>query len=99
MFQSKFVSKFVLSFKKINLYLLIIHSWGFPGGSAVKESACSRDTETCLSEKFALSVGKIPCRRKLASHFNILAWKNAMDKGPWWAKVYGVAKEWRPLRD
>ena len=81
-FQSKFVSKFVLSFKKINLYLLIIHSWGFPGGSAVKESACSGDTEMCLSEKFTLSVRKIPCRRKLATHFNILAWKNSIDKGP-----------------
>ena len=40
-----FRSKFVLSFRKISLYFLIIHSWGFPGGSAVKESACSGDME------------------------------------------------------
>ena len=28
-----------------------------------------------------------------ATHFNILAWENPMDRGAWWATVHGVAKE------
>ena len=28
----------------------------------------------------------------MAIHSIILAWKNPMDRGDWWATVYGVAK-------
>ena len=28
----------------------------------------------------------------MATHFSILAWKNLMDGGAWWAAVYGVAQ-------
>jgi len=29
----------------------------------------------------------------MATHCSILAWKNPMDKGSWWAAVHEVAKE------
>ena len=39
-----------------------------------------------LSREDALEKG-------MATHFSILAWKNPMDGGAWWARVHGVAKE------
>ena len=30
---------------------------------------------------------------------SILAWKNPMDGGAWWAAVHGVTKSWTRLRD
>ena len=33
----------------------------------------------------------------MATHSSILAWKNPMDAGAWWAAVYGVAKNWTQL--
>ena len=29
----------------------------------------------------------------MAAHSSILAWKNPMDRGAWWATIYGVIKE------
>ena len=28
----------------------------------------------------------------MASHSNILAWKIPMDRGAWWATIYGIIK-------
>ena len=28
----------------------------------------------------------------METHFGILAWKNPMDRGAWWATVHGVAR-------
>ena len=33
-----------------------------------------------------------PLELKMAGHFNILACKNSMDKGAWWATVHGFTK-------
>ena len=33
----------------------------------------------------------------MAAHSSILAWILAMDRGAWWATVYGVAKSWTRL--
>ena len=33
-----------------------------------------------------------PLEEDLATHSNILAWRISMDKGAWWAIVYGIAK-------
>ena len=30
--------------------------------------------------------------KQMATHSSILAWKNLMDRGVWWAAVHGVAK-------
>ena len=29
--------------------------------------------------------------KEIATHSSILAWKNPMDRGAWWATVHGVA--------
>ena len=33
-----------------------------------------------------------PLEKEMATHSSILAWKNPMDVGAWWATVHGVAK-------
>ena len=33
-----------------------------------------------------------PLEKKMATHSRILAWKNPMDRGAWWATVPGVVK-------
>ena len=38
-------------------------------------------------------VRKMPLEKEMATHSSILAWKNPMDRGAWWAAVYGVRKE------
>ena len=59
---------------------------GLPWSLSGRESACQ-----CR---------KIPWRRKptpIATHSSTLAWKNPMDRGAWWAVVYGVMKSWTQL--
>ena len=33
-----------------------------------------------------------PLEKEMATHSSILAWKNPMDRGAWWAAIHGVAK-------
>ena len=33
-----------------------------------------------------------PLEKGMVTHSNILAWKNLMDRGAWWATVHGIAK-------
>ena len=59
---------------------------GFPGGSGSKESACN-----------AGDLGSIPGlgRSPGGRHGNPLQYsclQNPMDRGAWWATVYGVTK-------
>ena len=59
---------------------------GFPGGSDGKESACN-----------AGNLGLIPgsgrfLEEGMATHSSILAWRIPMDRGAWWATVFGVAE-------
>ena len=37
--------------------------------------------------------GEDPLEEEMATHSSILAWKNPMVKGAWWATIHGVAKE------
>ena len=47
-----------------------------------KESACN-----------AGDPGSIPgSGKEMATYSSILAWKNPMDKGAWWAIIHGVAR-------
>ena len=36
---------------------------------------------------------------EMATHSSILAWKNPMDRGAWWATVHGVTKSRTRLSD
>ena len=36
--------------------------------------------------------GEDPLEKEMATHSSILAWKNPMDTGAWWAMVHGVAR-------
>ena len=40
---------------------------------------------------FYILLGMIP-EKAMATHSSTLAWKNPMDRGAWWAAVYGVTK-------
>ena len=38
-------------------------------------------------------------KRGMATHSSVLTWRNAMDRGAWWATVHGVAKSQTRLSD
>ena len=38
-----------------------------------------------------------PLEKEIATHSSILAWKNPMNKGAWWATVHGVTESWTRL--
>ena len=40
-----------------------------------------------------------PLEKEMAIHSSILAWRNPMDRGAWWAAVRGVAKSRTQLSD
>ena len=65
---------------------------GFPGGSAGKESACN-----------AGDLGSIPGLGRPPGEGNgyplqYSDLENSMDRGTWWAAVYGVAQSWTRLK-
>ena len=62
---------------------------GFPGGSEGKES-------TCIVEDLGW---EDPLEEGMATHSSILAWRIPMDRGAWWATVYGVTKSRTRLSD
>ena len=35
----------------------------------------------------------------MVTHSSIIAWRNSMDRGAWWATVHGVTKSWAQLSD
>ena len=63
-------------------------SLGFPGGSDGKESSCNAGLQV-------RSLGwEDPLEERMATHSNILAWRNPMDRGALWAAIHGVAMSW-----
>ena len=42
---------------------------------------------------------EVPLEKGLATHSSILAWIIPMDRGTWWATVYGVPKSQSQLND
>ena len=36
-----------------------------------------------------------PLEEEMATQSSVLAWKNPMDRGAWWATVHRVTKSWR----
>ena len=66
---------------------LLTSSWGFPGGSVVKNPSANAE-DMCLIPGSGRSLGE--------GNGNPLQYSclgNPMDRGAWWAIVYGVAKE------
>ena len=68
-------------------------SWGFPGGSEVKASACNVG-----------DLGSIPGSGRSPGEGNgnplqYSCLENPMDGGAWWATVHGVAKSRTRLSD
>ena len=48
-----------------------------------------------MRETWVQSLGQEdPLEKEMATHSSILAWKNPMDRGAWWAIVHGVARSW-----
>ena len=46
-----------------------------------------------MQETQVLSLGwEDPLEKGIVTHSSILAWKNPMDRGAWWATVHGVAE-------
>ena len=71
--------------------------WGFPGGASGKNQPASvRDAK---KPGFDPYVGKIPWRRKMATHSSILAWTVPQTRGAWRATVHRVTKSWTQLSD
>ena len=70
-----------------------LSSWGFPGASDSKESACN-----------AGDMGSIPGsgRSSGEGYGNPLPYsclENSMDRGVWWVIVHGFTKSWTQLND
>ena len=74
---------------------------GFPGGTSSKEFACQWASLMALMVKnppamwvtWSQSLGwEDPLEKGIPTHSSILAWKNSMGIGAWWAIVHGVAK-------
>ena len=36
--------------------------------------------------------------KAMATHSSTLTWENPMDRGAWWAAVYGVTQSWTRLK-
>ena len=67
---------------------------GFPGGSVGKESACNKGDLGSIP-----GLGRSLGGEGIATHSSIIAWRNPMDKGAWWAILHGVAKSQTQLSD
>ena len=83
--------------QELTIYLKLPHvRKGFLGGSTDKEPACQCRKHRRLG--FSPSVGKVPWRRKLQPiHFSCVG--NSIDRGTWWAVVYGVTESQTQLQN
>ena len=67
--------------------------WASLVAQRVKSLPATRDT-------WAWSLGwEDPLEEGMATHSNILAWRTPMERGAWWATVYGIAKSWTRLSE
>ena len=78
---------FLLPHSSQNIYLDVVQSLDFPGGSVVKKPPASAEDSGSTP-----GLGRSP-EKEMAAHSSILAWKNTMDIGAWWAIVQWVTKE------
>ena len=82
------------------LYLICQQIWKtlvYPGSSLVAQMV---ENLPIMWETWVWSLGREdPLEKEMATHSSILAWKNPMDRGAWWATVYGIAKSKTWLSD
>ena len=65
---------------------------GFPGDSVVKNPPAMQETQV-------QSLGwEDPLEEEVATHSNVIAWKNPMNRGAWQAIVYRLAKSQTSLK-
>ena len=62
---------------------------GFLGGSVVKNPPASAESQ------FRSLGSEDPLGKEMATHSSIVAWKNPVDRGAWWATVHGVIQRVR----
>ena len=66
---------------------------GFPGGASGTEPTSPHPHPLPVKETQFQSLGwEDPLEEEMATHSNILAWKNPMDRRAWRATVHGVAE-------
>ena len=70
------------------MYNIFIVSLGFPGGSDDKESACNAGDLGSIT-----GLGRSPAEGN-GYPIQYLCLENSMDRGAWWAAVYGVLQSW-----
>ena len=70
-----------------HLAAVIIQVNVFPGGSAIKNLPAAQET-------WVWSLGQEDLqKKKMATHSNILAWENSMDRGAWRLQSMGLQYE------
>ena len=74
--------------RNTSILLTKIKFLDFLGGSAVKNPPTMQETWVQLLVQEDL------LEKGMASHSSILALRNPMDRGAWWAIVNGVTKNW-----
>ena len=62
---------------------------GLPHGASGKDPLAKQETEEMSVPSLDL---EDPLAKGMATHSSILAWRNLMDRGAWWATVHGIAK-------
>ena len=67
--------------------------WDFSGGSVVNNPPAN------AGDAGSISCQEDPLEKEMATHSNILAWKDPMDGGAWQATVHWVTKSQTQLRD
>ena len=74
-------------------YLYVHTTWGFPGGSDGKESACNEGEPDSI-----LGLGRAS-RKGNGKPLQYSCLVNPMLRGAWWATPHGVKKSQAPLSD
>ena len=77
-------------------YLLLLFSWGFPGGLVVK-SPPPNAGDTGDNSSFSGSASSSGGGNGNLLQYSCL--ENSIDGGEWWAAVHGVTKSWAQLSD
>ena len=67
--------------------------WGFPSGSAGKESACNAGDLNLIT-----GLKRFPGEGN-GNPLQYFCLENPMNREAWWATVHGVAKSWTRLSD